>query len=123
MNKVKILLAEDSATILEIIKSQLQRLNYEVITAMDGKEALTKAAETKPDLILMDIVMPDMDGIEATTRLKRDENLKTIPILMLTAQDEESNVQKSINAGADDYIIKPVNPAMLRQKINKSLKK
>src|SRR6267154_497931 len=90
-----------------------QKLNYVLISAIDGKEAVDKAREEKPDLILMDIVMPRMTGLEACRVLKSDKETERIPVILLTTRGEEKYVQEGYASGCSDYLTKPVNDAEL----------
>ena len=114
----KILIVDDEESVVEIVKLRLETNNYEVITAYNGEEGLTKAKEEKPDLIILDIAMPDMDGFEVGRRLKQDDKTKHIPIIMLTARGKHDDVLKSVkDAGAVDYIVKPFNPQAFLKRI------
>jgi CheY-like chemotaxis protein len=86
-----------------------QRSNYELVSASDGKEALEKVHEVGPDLILMNIMMPMMIGLEACRALKKDKETQEIPVMLLTAQGEEQNAQEACASGCSDYLTKPVN--------------
>ncbi len=113
----KALIVEDHPDLLEILTCQLEVMGYSVITAKQGKEAVTKAIEEKPQLILMDIMMPGMDGREATHRIRSNQETKDIPILAITALPKESQLRECIKAGCNDYILKPFNCKDLREKI------
>ncbi len=110
----KILLVDDSCT-ARLVNRMIfsQRSNYELISASDGKEAVEKAHEVRPDLILMDIVMPRMTGLEACRVLKKDKATQKIPIILLTTRGEEQFVQEGYASGCSDYLTKPVNDAEL----------
>lgn len=118
----KILLADDEEDIKTIVQMFLETNGYEVITAFDGLDAADKAIEFMPDLILMDIMMPVMDGIEVTRKLKSQEKTKGIPIIMLTAAAQSAMVNKAMQAGAADYLSKPFEPERLQQAIDAILK-
>jgi DNA-binding response OmpR family regulator len=105
-----ILVAEDQEHIRSLITYKLRHSGYTVVTAVDGLEAIKKAEETNPDLILLDVMMPLLTGFEVLARLKQHEKLKTIPVLMVTAQSQEDEVIKGLELGADDYITKPFSP-------------
>ena len=110
----KILLVDDSCTarlVNRMIFSQCS--NYELVSASDGKEAVEKAHEERPDLILMDIVMPRMTGLEACRILKKDKQTQKIPIILLTTRGEEQYVQEGYASGCSDYLTKPVNDGEL----------
>jgi two-component system alkaline phosphatase synthesis response regulator PhoP len=108
----KILIAEDEKDIRELIAFSLTFAGFEVVSAVDGKEALEKALalEAKPDLIMMDVRMPRMTGYEACKRMKEMDELKGIPIVLLSAKGQESEIQTGLKSGADEYIIKPFAP-------------
>lgn len=109
----KILVVDDSPTIVEIIKTVLGGAGYNVITATDGLEALNTARKEKPDLIVLDIMLPKMQGYQVCRLLKFDERFQNIPIVMLTAKTEESAKMTGLKTGADEYLTKPVRPAEL----------
>ena len=113
----KILLVEDNEMNRDMLSRRLQRRGYEVITAFDGSEGITKAQSEQPDLILMDISLPGMDGWEATRRLKAYRDTQAIPILALTAHAMASDKKKSLEAGCNDYDTKPVEFKRLLGKI------
>lgn len=105
-----ILVAEDQEHIRSLISYKLKNSGYTVVTVEDGVAALNKAQEVAPDLILLDVMMPLMTGFEVLARLKQDEKLKFIPVLLVTAQSQEEEVIKGLELGADDYITKPFSP-------------
>ncbi|MEW6376190.1 MAG: response regulator [Thermodesulfobacteriota bacterium] len=117
----KILVTEDSPTILEILKSVLEEEGYEVITAMDGHQALELARNEKPDLMILDLMLPKIDGYKVCRMLKFDEKYKNIPIIMLTARTKESEENLGKEVGADAYIRKPFQPEMIIDKIRELL--
>jgi DNA-binding response OmpR family regulator len=109
----RILAVDDSPTILEMIKAILIAGGYEVLTAADGAEALEKARAEKPDLILLDVMLPKLDGYRVCRLLKFDQNYKHIPIIMLTAKTEEQSMATGLRTGADQYLTKPIEPETL----------
>ncbi len=113
MAKARILAVDDSATILEMIKAILESGGYEVITATDGNEALVTAREQNPDLILLDVMLPGLDGYRVCRLLKFDQKYKHIPIIMLTAKTEEQSMVTGLRTGANQYLTKPVEPERL----------
>lgn len=121
--KYKILAVDDEPDILEIIAYNLSKEGYEVLTASNGADAIKIAREAKPDLIILDIMMPKMDGIETCRQLREIEKLKTTFIVFLTARDEEFVEIMGFNAGADDYISKPIKPRALLSRINAILRR
>jgi DNA-binding response OmpR family regulator len=113
----KILVVEDSKNIVTVLKICLSNAGYEVKVVSDGVDAVDTAFEWEPDLILLDIKIPKMDGFLVCETLKKDESTAQIPILMMSAKAEEEDIKKAYNLGADDYIIKPVEPSKLLEKI------
>lgn len=109
----KILAVDDEKHIVRLVQINLEKEGYEVATANTGREALEKVAEFQPDLIVMDVMMPEMDGLEALSRLKADPATSEIPIIMLTAKAQDSDVFRGWQAGADLYLTKPFNPSEL----------
>ena len=119
MAKGKVLVVDDEPDIVEIIQITLEAADFQVITAGNGEEALRVASEERPDLILLDVMMPKMDGWTACKQLK--ETLNQTPIIMLTARGETEAVTRAHRAGAEDYIVKPFNQAVLLSKVKKAL--
>ncbi len=119
-----ILVAEDNEDTREILLYRLKNMgNYQVLFASNGKEALELAARSKPDLIIMDLKMPVMDGWEATKALRQTPWGKDLPVIALTAQAMEKDEEKALHAGCDDYIPKPImDYVVLQKKIEKFLK-
>jgi len=115
MNKA--LIVEDHPGLLEVLTLQLEKMGFAVVSANTGMEGVTKAVEEKPQLILMDIMMPGMDGREATHRIRSNQETKDIPILVITALTKESQLRECIKAGCNDYIVKPFTPEKLLKKI------
>jgi CheY-like chemotaxis protein len=114
MTTKKILLVDDSCTARLVNRMVFsQKTNYVLISAVDGKEAVERARREKPDLILMDIVMPRMTGLEACRVLKKDKETEKIPVILLTTRGEEQYVQEGYASGCSDYLTKPVNDAEL----------
>ena len=125
MNKseIKILCVDDEPDILEILKYNLSNEGYQISTAKDGKIAVKKAKETHPNLIIMDIMMPNMDGIEACEILRSDESFNDTLIMFLTARGEDYSYVAAYEAGADDYVTKPVKPKILLSKVKGLLRR
>jgi two-component system alkaline phosphatase synthesis response regulator PhoP len=119
----KILIVEDDPTTVQLIEFLLKKNNFEVLIAYNGVEALQIAKKEKLDLILMDVMMPKMDGIEAIEKLKKDENTRDIPIIILSALGQEMDVMRGLQAGASSYIVKPFSPQELLTEINTKLTK
>lgn len=115
--KPVVLAADDDADILGLITFRLERSGYTVLQARDGEEAWELARSAKPDLAVLDVMMPKLDGFELTRRLRADEATKRMPIILLTARAQESDVQEGFEAGADDYMRKPFSPQELRARV------
>lgn len=122
MKKNKILLVDDEPDILEFLSYNLIKEGYEVTTAENGLESIKKAKVVKPDLILMDVMMPEMDGIEACEEIRKIPSFKKTLIVFLTARTEEFSQLAAYDSGADDYITKPVKPKVLMSKIKALLR-
>jgi two-component system cell cycle response regulator DivK len=115
----KILLVEDNEMNRDMLSRRLERQGYSVITAIDGEEGRKMGVSESPDLILMDVGLPDMDGWEVTRLLKMDKKARRIPIIALTAHALVTDREKAFEAGCDDYDTKPVDFARLSEKIKK----
>jgi CheY-like chemotaxis protein len=118
----KILVVDDEPPILRLMEFILAREGHEMVVAVNGEEALAKVAEHKPDLILLDIMMPRIDGYEVVRRLRADTEHAGIPIIMLSAKAQDADVQKGVDAGVNEYITKPFSPPYLVEVVNKYLK-
>lgn len=116
-SSLKILLAEDSPTIAMANAGMLTKLGHTVVLAKTGREAVALYRRDKPDLVLMDVIMPDMGGLEATGIIKRIQTDHWVPVIILTSQSEEESLVAGLEAGADDYLIKPLSSAVLQAKI------
>lgn len=115
----KILLVDDDSALVTLVGVKLKRAGYEVVTAFDGEEGLQKAKTEKPDLIILDIMMPKLDGQQVLDRLKQSEETKDISVIMLTSKDDPKDIIKSVaGAGAVDYIVKPYIASDFLKKIN-----
>ena len=117
----KILIADDRSEVVELVKVTLEGKGYQSIDASDGREALEKIKREKPDLVLLDIVMPKMDGFEVLSKLRKDPKTKDIPIIMLTAKGQKLDQEKGKELGATGYIIKPFSPSALLKRIEEIL--
>lgn len=117
-----ILIADDSAENVDILQMRLGAQGYAVVTARDGQEALEAAKAHRPDLILLDVMMPKLDGIEVCRRLRSDESLPFTPIIMVTAKADTRDLVAGIDAGADEYLTKPVNQAALVARVKSMLR-
>lgn len=113
----KILIAEDERDIRDLIEFSLTFAGFEVVTAVDGQDAVEKALAAKPDLIMMDVRMPRMTGYEACAKMKTMDEIKDIPVVILSAKGQESEIQTGLNAGAYEYILKPFAPDELIQRV------
>lgn len=118
----RILIVDDNPENLDILQTRLARHGYEILTARDGEEALATARETRPDLILLDIMMPKLDGIEVCRRLKADRSLPFIPIVMVTARADSKDIVAGLEAGGDEYLTKPVDQAALVARVKSMLR-
>jgi two-component system alkaline phosphatase synthesis response regulator PhoP len=118
MAKGKILVVDDEIYIVHILDFSLGMEGYEVLTALDGEQALEKARAEKPDLIVLDIMMPKLDGYETCKLLKAGEDTKNIPVILLSAKGRNVDQKIGFEVGADDYITKPFSPRKLVERIN-----
>ena len=109
----KILACDDEKNIVKLIQVNLERAGFQVITAFDGKEALHKVLHEHPDLVVLDVMMPYMDGFEVLQNLRRHAQTRDIPVIMLTAKSQDQDVFKGWQSGVDCYLTKPFNPAEL----------
>jgi DNA-binding response OmpR family regulator len=112
-----VLVAEDDDDIRALVVYRLERSGYAVVQARDGEEALRLAAEHEPDLAILDVMMPKLDGYEVTRRLRGDDATSRLPVILLTARTQEADVSQGFAAGADDYIRKPFSPDELRARV------
>ena len=120
MNKTKLLIVEDEPTLLETLKYNLKKQGYEVVTAADGVQALPTARAEKPDLVILDVMLPGLDGFEICRILRQEMSL---PILMLTARDEEVDKIVGLEVGADDYLTKPFSMRELLARVKAHLRR
>ena len=120
---IKILLVDDEPDILEIVGYNLSKVGYKIITGENGIEAVEKAKKHKPHLIILDVMMPEMDGIEACERIREQPDLSNTIITFLTARGEDYSQVAGFEAGADDYITKPVKPKVLVSKVKGLLRR
>ena len=112
---------DDSATILMMQKMALKTTKYKVVTASNGEEGVARALAERPDLILMDVIMPKMTGFEACRRLRQEEATKDIPIIMVTTRGEPVNVEEGFESGCTDYVTKPIDSFELLSKLRDQL--
>jgi twitching motility two-component system response regulator PilH len=113
MKRTRILVVDDSPTELSLISAPLLAGGYEVITASDGEEALAKAAKERPDLILLDVVLPKQNGFQVCRTLKRSPETSPIPVILVTGKDQPSDRFWGLRQGADEYVTKPFQPETL----------
>lgn len=121
--KGKILVAEDERKILNLLQLYLEKNNYQVITAQNGIEALEKIKKFDPDLLVLDIVMPEMNGHEVCKKIRKDKKYKDIPIIYLSSLTEKQSIVSSLELGGDDYLTKPFDPNELIARINAILRR
>ena len=119
----KILLVEDNQMNSDMLSRRLERRGYKVVLAVDGLEAVDKSTTENPDLILMDISLPNMDGWEATLKLKKNNNTKNIPLIIITAHALKADRKKAFEIGCDDFDVKPIDFKRLMSKIETQLEK
>jgi two-component system phosphate regulon response regulator PhoB len=123
MSKPTIIVVEDDPDILHLLTFNIQSSGFEVLTSMDGNEALSLIREHLPDLIILDLMLPGLDGLEVCRHLKRDQKTQTIPLIMLTAKSEEVDRIVGLELGADDYVVKPFSPRELVLRIRAILRR
>ena len=123
MSSKKILLVDDESDILDFLSYNLKSAGYSVKVASNGEEGISIAKTFEPDLILLDMMMPEMDGIETCEKIRENDKLKTVLIAFLTARGEDYSQIAGFNAGADDYILKPIKPKVLVSRVKALLKR
>ena len=116
----RILVVDDEPKIVQLVRDYLERAGFAVSTARDGNEALMRARQERPDLIVLDLGLPELDGLEVTRRLRRDSG---VPIIMLTARDDETDKVVGLELGADDYVTKPFSPRELEARVRAVLRR
>ena len=121
MRKKKVLLVDDSNTVLMMEKMILSKGSFDIVLARDGVEAVIKARTEKPDVILLDVMMPRLDGLSACASIRADQATAHIPIIMVTTRGEEANVEKAFRNGCTDYVTKPINGLELLAKLQSIL--
>ena len=122
MAPFKVLIADDNQQNCELLEVYLADENYEIATAYDGQETLSRVADFQPDLILLDIMMPKLSGYEVCQQLKSSEDSKDVLILMVTALNEQGDIEKAVAAGCDDFLTKPVNRLELTTRVRSLLR-
>jgi two-component system phosphate regulon response regulator PhoB len=118
-----ILVVDDEEDVLELVRYNLDRSGYQVETATSGEEALAKARRKLPDLVILDLMLPGMDGLEVCKKLKNDVKTEGLPIIVLTAKGEETDVVTGLELGADDYVTKPFSPKVLIARVRRILRR
>jgi CheY-like chemotaxis protein len=121
MGRKKILLVDDSSTVIMMEQMILSKNNYDLVTARDGQEGVAKALSEKPDLILMDVMMPRMDGFEACRKIRAENSTRSIPVIMVTTRSELTSVETGYASGCNDYVTKPINSLELLSKVKNYL--
>ena len=112
-----VLVADDDPDILSLVSFRLERAGYDVVTATDGEEALRLALDRTPDLAVLDVMMPKLTGYDVTREIRRNDAIRQMPVILLTARVQEADVARGFDAGADDYIKKPFSPQELRARV------
>lgn len=123
MARAKVLVVDDEEYIQHILNFSFVAEGYDVVTASDGEEGVSKAKDEKPDVIVMDIMMPKMDGYEACKQIKTDPQTKDIPVILLTAKGRDADRKLGTEVGADDYVVKPFSPGRLIERVEGIMKK
>ncbi len=123
MAKERILVVDDEEDILELISYNLERDGYQVMTAASGEVALAKARQEQPDLILLDLMLPGMDGLDVYRELRKKDETNQIPIIMVTAKTEDTDIITGLELGSDDYITKPFSPRVLLARVKAVLRR
>ncbi|MGL4463921.1 MAG: response regulator [Planctomycetia bacterium] len=118
----KILVADDNAQNVELIEAYLAEIDCDVLTAFDGEETLEKVRSDRPDLLLLDVMMPKVSGFEVCKRLKEDPATRDIPVLMITSLHEMADVERGVEAGTDDFLSKPIHRQILLKRVQALLK-
>lgn len=123
VSKSTILIVDDERDILDLIEYNLKKEGFVVVTAEDGEEGIERARQVRPDLVLLDIMMPKMDGLEVIDMMRQDANLKDIPVIFLTARSDEKTEVKGLDRGADDFLTKPISTTKLVSRIKAVLRR
>ncbi len=117
MSGKKVLVVDDSATQTHVLRTILEKVGIDVYSASSGEDGLREARHLRPDLVLMDVVMPGMNGFQATRKLRKDERTKHIPVIMVTTKGQETDKEWGLRQGANDYLVKPVDAGVLIEKV------
>ncbi|MDI6711622.1 MAG: response regulator [Anaerosomatales bacterium] len=118
----RILVADDEPHILKLVSFTLSNHGYEVLTVTDGKAAVEAAERERPDLVLLDVMMPEMNGYEAARLIKENPATKDIPVVMLSAKSQQYEIRQGLDCGAEDYVCKPFTPRALLEKVDEILR-
>jgi DNA-binding response OmpR family regulator len=116
---MKVIIADDELRLRKVVALHLKRSGIDVIEVSNGKDALSLAKDKKPDVIILDVMMPELNGLDALKELKSDKELKDIPVIMLSAKAGGEDINKGLELGADAYLTKPFSPKQLLEEINK----
>lgn len=119
--KMKVLIVDDEEINVDYLEQRLEDLDYQIITASDGQKALDKIRSDQPDLILLDLMMPVLDGFAVLSEVKGDPGLRAIPVIIISADHDSKSIVRGIKQGADDYLTKPVNAELLVKKVKEFL--
>lgn len=120
-NQPKILIVDDEPFNVDYLQQELEELNYQLITASNGREALDKIQSHLPDLVLLDLQMPVLDGFAVLSEIKADNDLRNLPVIIVSAANDSRSIVKGIKQGAEDYLTKPVDADLLVQKVKEYL--
>ena len=123
MGRTTVLVIEDEADLREVLSYNLKREGYRVVTSHSGTDGLRRVREEKPAIVLLDLMLPDLDGVEICQRIRRDPDLRSTPIIMVTAKGDESDVVLGLGVGADDYVTKPFSPKELVARVKAVLRR
>lgn len=121
LKKKKILVVDDDKSMLKIIEARLKHANYEVELAQNGEEAIDAMSKKQPKLVLLDIVMPGLDGFQVLEMMKKNRRTRRIPVIMITSKADDQAVKRAITMGARDYIVKPFSPAVMLEKVRREI--
>lgn len=113
----RIVIADDDADIRELVVFKLRHAGHQVVPVSDGGAAVEASLSDRPDLVILDVMMPGMSGLEAARALRQEESMAGVPIIMLTARAQESDIEQGFEAGADDYVVKPFSPRELASRV------
>lgn len=119
----RVLVVDDDPVILRLLEVNFEMEGYEVLSATDGEEAVRRALEERPDLMVCDIMMPNVNGLEVVERLRADERTRSMPIVLLSAKAQANEIQKGLEVGADEYLTKPFDPLELVERVQALLTK